>query len=227
MRAAAKIEPVALLVDFYLLVFRDGVDQLDLEQLALVAKNLLRLIARPDFLGEGFVARDDLAHLLLDRGEVFRRERLVAEEIVIKAVVDHRPDGDLRAGPQRLHGFGEHVRGVVADEFERPRVVAGQELDFGVVLDRIGQDRRACRRAPWRPCAWRATAKCPWRCRGRWCFADNPDVRRRERSARPWSTPVAHSCVRAQVSVAGRNRPPYAPALAGEGSLLLLRLRGG
>ena len=186
MRTAAQIEPVALLVDLDLLVFRDGVDQFDLEQLALVAKNLLGLLARPHFLGERFVARDDLAHLLLDGGEILRRERLVAEEVVIEAVLDHRPDGDLRAGPQRLHGFGQHMRGVVADEFERARIVAGQKFDFGVVLDRIGQDRRACRRAPWPPCAWRATAKCPWRCRGRWCFADSPDARRRERSARPF-----------------------------------------
>ena len=100
-RAAAQIEPVALLVDFQLLIFGDGVDQLDLEGLALVAKYLLRLVARPDFLGERFVAGDDLAHLLFDGVEILRRERLVAEEIVIEAVVDHRPDGDLRAGPQR------------------------------------------------------------------------------------------------------------------------------
>ena len=100
-RAAAEVEPVALLVDLDLLVCRDGVDQLDLEHLALVAEHALGLVARPDLLGEGFVARDDLAHLLLDRGEVFRRERLVAEEVVVEAVLDHRPDGDLRARPQR------------------------------------------------------------------------------------------------------------------------------
>ena len=66
-RAAAEIEPVALLVDLDLLVLRDGVDQLDLEHLALVAEHALRLVARPHLLGERFVARDDLAHLLLDR----------------------------------------------------------------------------------------------------------------------------------------------------------------
>ena len=139
MRAAAQIEPVALLVDFELLVFRNGVDQLDLETFAAVAEHVLGVLARPHFLGERFVARDDLAHLLLDRGEILRRERLVAEEIVIKTVLDHRPDGDLGAGPQRLHRFGEHMRGVVADQLERPRIVAGEELDLGVVLDRIGQ----------------------------------------------------------------------------------------
>ena len=139
MRAAAQIEPVALLVDFELLVFRNGVDQLDLEAFAAVAKHVLGVLARPHFLGERLVARDDLAHLLFDRGEILGRERLVAEEIVIKTVLDHRPDGDLGAGPQRLHGFGEHVRGVVADQLERARVVAGEELDLGIVLDRIGK----------------------------------------------------------------------------------------
>ena len=121
------------------LIFRNGVDQFDLEQLALVAENFLGFVARPHFLGERFVARDDLAHLLLDRGKIFRRERLVAEEVVIEAVVDHRADGDLRAGPQRLHRFGEYVRGVMADQFERARIFAGQKFDLGVMLDRIGE----------------------------------------------------------------------------------------
>ena len=111
MRAAAEVEPVALEIDLDRLVAGNGVDQLDLEGLALVAEHLLGLLAVPDFLGEGFVARDDLAHLLLDRGKIFRRERLVAEEVVVEAVLDHRADGDLRARPQRLHRFGQHMRG--------------------------------------------------------------------------------------------------------------------
>src|SRR5205814_8522511 len=45
-----------------------------------LAEGLLRLLARPHLLGEGFVARDDLAHLLLDRREIFRGERLVRSE---------------------------------------------------------------------------------------------------------------------------------------------------
>src|SRR5207248_6289663 len=57
MRAAAEIEPIALLVDSDLLIGRDGVDQLDLEQLSLVAKDAFRLLARPHLLGDGLVAR--------------------------------------------------------------------------------------------------------------------------------------------------------------------------
>ena len=139
MRAAAEIEPVALLVDLDLLVGRNGVDQLDLEILAHVAEGFLGLLARPDFLAEGFVARDDLLHLLLDDGQVFQRERLVAEEVVIEAVLDHRTDGDLRARPQRLDGFRHDMRGVVADEFERARVLAIDEFDLGVAFDRVGE----------------------------------------------------------------------------------------
>ena len=138
-RAAAEIEPVALLVNFDRLVFRNGVDQLDLEILAHVAEGFLGLLARPDFLGEGSVARDDLLHLLLDDGQVFQRERLVAGEVVIKAVLDHRADGDLRARPQRLHGFRHNVRGVVPDQLQRARVVARDEFDLGVALDRVGE----------------------------------------------------------------------------------------
>ena len=139
MRTAAQIEPVALFVDFQRLIRRNSVDQFDLELFALVAKNLLRLVARPHFLGERLVARDDLAHFLFDRRKIFGREWLVAEKVVIESVLDHRSDGDLRAGPERLHRFGEHMRRIVADQFERARIVSGEEFDLGVMLDRIGQ----------------------------------------------------------------------------------------
>ena len=123
-RAAAKIEPVALFVDFDLLVGRNGIDELDLEGLTHVAESLLRLLARPGFLCERFVARDDLAHLLFDDRQIFQRERLVASKVVIKSVFDDRPDGDLCAGPKILHRFSEHVGGVMPDQLERARVFA-------------------------------------------------------------------------------------------------------
>ena len=138
-RAAAEIEPVALAVNFQAFAGRNGIDQLDLEILALVLEHALGLVARPHLLGEGFVARDDLAHLLLDHRQVFRRERRVAVEVVEEAVVDHRADGDLRAGPQRLHRLRHHMRGIVANELQRPRVLARQELDLGILLDRVGE----------------------------------------------------------------------------------------
>ena len=136
-RAAAEVEPVALEIDLDRLVPGDGVDQLDLEGLALVAEHLFGLFAVPDLLGERLVARDDLAHLLFDRGKIFRRERLVAEEVVIESVLDDGTDRHLRARPQRLHGFGQHMRGIMPDQFQRAGLVAVDELDPGVSLDGI------------------------------------------------------------------------------------------
>ena len=132
MRAAAQIEPVTLEVDLDRLVAGNGVDQFDLEGLALVAEHLLCLLARPDFFRERLIARDDLAHLLFDGGKIFRRERLVAKEVVIKAVLDHRADRDLCARPQRLHGFGEHMRGVMPDQLQRSGIVAVDQFDLRI-----------------------------------------------------------------------------------------------
>src|SRR3954449_6663230 len=123
MRAAAEVEPVALEIDLDRFVAGNGVDQLDLEGLALVAEYLLGLLAVPDFLGEGFVARDDLAHFLFDRREIFRRERLVAEEIIIEPILDYGPDRDLRARPQALHRLRQNVSAIVPDELQTARVL--------------------------------------------------------------------------------------------------------
>ena len=78
-RPAAKVEPLSLLVDPDLLIGGDRIDELDLEQLASLGEHAPGFLARPDFLAEGFVARDDLAHLVLDRAEILGRERLAAE----------------------------------------------------------------------------------------------------------------------------------------------------
>src|SRR5262249_6599993 len=60
-------------------------------------------------------------------------------EVVIETVLDHRANGDLGAGPERLHRFGEHMRAVVPDQLEAARVLAGEELDFRIALDRVVQ----------------------------------------------------------------------------------------
>ena len=122
-RPAAEITPSALVVELDVLALRNGVDELDLEQLALGAEELLGLVARFRRLAEGLVALDDLAHLLLDRREILRREGLVAEKVVIEAVFDDRADRHLRAGEKLLHRLGQHVGGVMADELKRFRIV--------------------------------------------------------------------------------------------------------
>ncbi len=139
MRAAAKVEPVALLVDLDLLILRDRVYEFDLEQLTLVAEDALGLVARPHLARERLVARDDLAHFFLDRGKIVQGERLVAEEVVVEAVLDHRSDGHLRTRPQCLHRLRQDMGAVVPNEFERTRVFARKKFDLGVRADFLGQ----------------------------------------------------------------------------------------
>ena len=139
MRPAAEIEPVALEIDLEILVFRDRVDQLDLVGLALLVKDLPRPAAVPHLLGEWAVALNDLTHLFLDDREVVGREGLVAGEIVIEAVLDHRTDRHLGPRPQLLHGLRQHMRGVVADEFQRAWVVAREDFYGAGPADRIGK----------------------------------------------------------------------------------------
>ena len=139
MRAAAEIDPVALRIHLQRLVGRNRIDELDLVGLALAAEEGLGLVAAPFLPGEGRVLGDDLAHLLLDDRQVLGREGLVAGEIVEEAALDHRADRHLRTGPERLHGLGEDMGAVVPDQLERARVVAGQELDARIPLDRVAE----------------------------------------------------------------------------------------
>ena len=91
--------------------------------------------------GEVLPGADDLLHLLLDGGEVFRGERPLGIEVVVEAVLDRRADAEPRAGEQLLHGLGQHVGGGVPDH--GAAVGAG-----GAVPARPARLRRAPSRGP-------------------------------------------------------------------------------
>ena len=42
-------------------------------------------------------------------------------------------------GNRRLHGLGQHVGAVVADQFQRARILAGDELDAAPFVHRVGK----------------------------------------------------------------------------------------
>ena len=142
MRPTTEIEPFALPVDRDRLARRQVADQLGLEPLAARLEKRDRLLARPHLAAERTLCGDDLAHPRLDGGEILWRERRVAGEIVIEAVLDRGPDGDLGAGMQRLHRLGQHVRRIVADQPEGRFVLAGDEHHACIVFDgarQVGQ----------------------------------------------------------------------------------------
>ena len=97
------------------------------------------LVARPDFAACRQVGLDDLSHLLFDLRQIVRCERFVSREIVIEAVFDCRADGHLRAGEKVLHRHRQYVRGIVADQLQRFRILLRDDAKLCVCLDRSQQ----------------------------------------------------------------------------------------
>src|SRR6185437_11891377 len=102
MWADAEIDEIALAVEADLLRRRDFLNPFGLVALADAGEEGGRLVALPHLAGDLLVALDDLAHARLDRGEVFRRERGIAGEIVVEAVLGRRAEGNLGLGIELL-----------------------------------------------------------------------------------------------------------------------------
>ena len=60
----------------------------------------------------------DLPHLRLDGFQIFRREELLHQEIVVEAVLDDGADAHLHVREQPLHGLGQQVRRGMPDDLQ-------------------------------------------------------------------------------------------------------------
>ena len=95
-----------------------------------------RLLAWPDLTPGRQICLHNLAHLRLDLRQILRCEGFIAREVVIETVFDGRTDGHLRAGIEFLDRHREHVRGVMADQFERFRIFSGNDTKVRIALNR-------------------------------------------------------------------------------------------
>ena len=117
-------------------------DQLALHVLAHrgVLLEALGLGRHAPFVGEVLLLQ--LPHLRLDLLEVLRRERRVALEIVVEAVVGGRADPELGLRIEFHHGRRQQVRGGVPVDLHRLRISRSQNLKRGIGFERareIGQ----------------------------------------------------------------------------------------
>ena len=117
-RAQAEVDELAHRVALDLLA-RLLADELALQGLALAREQLQRFRLRDEALLDGPVLLDDVRHLLLDGGEVFRRERPRHQEVVEEAVVGGRTDAALRFREQLGHRRRQQVGGRMAVDLER------------------------------------------------------------------------------------------------------------
>ena len=140
-RAAAHVEPRILaaprLIDRQLLAFRQLGCPFRLERLALRVPAPDQVFAAPHLADQRLVARDDPAHLRFDRRQVLLgKGPLGGSEVVIEAVIGRRAEGDLRAGKQRLHRFGEDMSEIVPHQLQRVGFVARRHQgERGIALE--------------------------------------------------------------------------------------------
>ena len=111
------------------------VDELELVRLVrkLFARLVFGLVDPPR---EQLAFFDDLAHALLQRLEIFRRERARHIEVVVEAIGDGRSDAELGLGEHVLHRLGQHVGGGVANDAAAVVGVGGHRDDVDVGVGR-------------------------------------------------------------------------------------------
>ena len=127
-RPGAEIDEIAVAIERDFFVLRNVLDDIELElarlgsfaqrrEPALLAK-CERFVARNFDPLEGMVRFDLLFHLRLDLLEILGRNAVRKIDVVIKAVLDRRPGGELRFRPDFQNGRGEDMRRRMAKPFE-------------------------------------------------------------------------------------------------------------
>ena len=136
--AAAQVRELAFGIQRHFLVSRDRADQLSLVRLADALEVLDGFVARNDLARDLLILLGQFRHFLFDCDQVFRRERALVGEVIIKAVVDHGTDGHLRVREQFLDGIGQQVGRRMADHFQAIGILVRDNRQFRVLLDQIG-----------------------------------------------------------------------------------------
>ena len=89
--------------------------------------------------GEPLPGLQDHDHALLEVGEIVRGEGGLDAEVVVEAVLDGRPDAELRVREGVLHGLRQHVRGGVPQHREALGRIGADRLDDVGLGDGGGQ----------------------------------------------------------------------------------------
>ena len=111
MRPAAQIDEFALAVQADFFARRNRADDFSFVVFALRLEKSDRLVATPDFARDWLVFFRQFRHFVFNRDQILGCERALVSKVVVKTVLNHRPDGHLRIGIQRFDRIREQMRG--------------------------------------------------------------------------------------------------------------------
>ncbi len=111
-RTTTEVQERVLLVDANFSI-RQVLNQLNLIGLSFDLEVLQGLLARPAIALEKIFSGDNLAHTLLNIGQIFGRQRARKIEIIVEPILNRGPDREFRVRKNFLHSLGHHMgRGV-------------------------------------------------------------------------------------------------------------------
>src|SRR5690606_28278845 len=90
-------------------------------------EELDRIVTQPLLTGDHFVLLGQFSHFLFNGFQVLGRESTLVGKVVVKAIVDHRANGDLRVWKQALDRVSQQVGGGVTNHLQAVCVLGGND----------------------------------------------------------------------------------------------------
>ncbi len=138
MRATAQVDEIAFAIQRNGLIGRNRLNQLSLVLFAQIKEELDGIVTLPFLAADGDILLRELGHALFDRHQIFRRKGARIGKVIIKAIFNDRPDGDLGIREQLLDGIRQQMGRGVTDNVEPFPILLGQDGKIRILADHMG-----------------------------------------------------------------------------------------
>ena len=138
-RTGAQVGEIALGIGTDHSIFRQVFDQFHLVGLISSLEFGQSLCPGQFLADQRIVGFDDLVHFFFNGPQIFRREHVVAVQVIVKAFFNGRSDGKFGAGEQVLDSLGHHMGSRMADGMQPFLAVRGDEFHLGIMIQGIHQ----------------------------------------------------------------------------------------
>ena len=139
MRPPAEIQPFSLAINRDSFVFGQVLDDFRLIRFADGFEIIDRLIAVPHLTLNFQVLVDDVRHTFFNRLKILGRKWLLPGKIIVKPILDSRPDGHLSAREKLLYRLGQNMCGIVADKLKCIVVFRRHNRELAILRDFGGE----------------------------------------------------------------------------------------